>query len=249
MRTMSMVKTNIEVVPARGRTRKQRDDGELAAQIQNPLSSVRVLFDILVREDRVAAGSKNEVESIQKQLRQIETLVERALSVRRPDLRTPERKSVDMNTIAHETFSIFVASARSGNRLDLNLAQQALPICGDAQQLSQVVYNLILNALEAVGKPGRVEVKTGRVAGEDGQPGLVMLEVADDGPGIPEELQRRIGDALPSTKREGAGMGLAIAKRIVEAHQGVFNVESVRRDTGSGTRVKVFLPELFEYQI
>ena len=244
-----MVQTKIEVVPARGRTRRQRDEGDLAQQIQNPLSSVRVLFDIMVREERIAPESRGDVESIQKQLRQIETLVERTLSLSRPDLKAPERKAVDMNTVAHETFSIFVASARSGNRLDLNLAQQALPFCGDAAQLGQVVYNLILNALEAVGKPGRVEVKTGRVSGEDGQPGLILLEVADDGPGIPEEYIRRIGDALPSNKREGAGMGLAIAKRIIEAHQGVFNVESVRRDIGRGTRVKVFLPELFEYQI
>ena len=246
---MNMVKSRQGTISALGQTRKQREDHDLALELREPLSGIRVLLDVLVREGHISAKAQADVNSINHLLDKADEVVNRSISTRRPDLRPPERKAVDLNTIAHETFSVFVATARSGNRLDLNLSTGALPVCGDSKQLSRVVYNLILNALEAVGKPGRVEVRTGKVEGEAGQPGLVFLEVADDGPGIPEDLQRRIGEPVNSTKKQGSGLGLAIAKRIVEAHQGVFNVESPRRDLERGTRIRLFVPELFEYQI
>lgn len=120
-------------------------------------------------------------------------------------------------------------------------------IDGDAVQLCQVFTNLLTNAFEAVGGAGRIEVKAVLEAVEHDPEFLdvqqptqaVVIEVADDGPGIPADLSDRIFNPFFTTKTTGSGLGLPIVRKIVDAHDGRIDLSS---EPGRGTRFRVTLP-------
>ncbi len=109
---------------------------------------------------------------------------------------------------------------------------------GNETQISQLILNLIINAFQALGeRGGEVTVTTERVGSD------IMFEVADNGPGIPDDIKEKIFDPFFTTKESGAGtgLGLAIALQAAEDHKGRMEVES---EEGKGTSFKVFIPEL-----
>jgi signal transduction histidine kinase len=117
---------------------------------------------------------------------------------------------------------------------------------GDEDLLHRVVSNLVLNAVQAVGKGGgaAVTVRTGRAAlhelpGGAGIENPVSLRVADNGPGIPEELQGRLFEPFATARVGGTGLGLAIVQRAVQAHRGLVLVDS---KVGHGTTFTVYFP-------
>jgi two-component system, NtrC family, sensor histidine kinase AtoS len=109
---------------------------------------------------------------------------------------------------------------------------------GDARSLEQVFTNLISNAVEAMSKNGGTLAI--RIAASDliaNRP-QVEITVSDSGPGIPEEIRERLFEPFVTTKTRGNGLGLAITKRIVTAHQGTIQVNSFP----GGTVFHVYLP-------
>jgi signal transduction histidine kinase len=118
------------------------------------------------------------------------------------------------------------------------------PILMDRAQIRQVFENLVLNAIEAVGDEGRVLIEAElRPAGvEDGtapEEPLLEVRVSDDGPGIPDEEKDKIFYPFFTTKTEGSGVGLSMAKKIVDCHRGVIDVD---RGPEGGARFTVRLP-------
>jgi signal transduction histidine kinase len=103
----------------------------------------------------------------------------------------------------------------------------------DGQQMGQVLENLVRNAVEAMPAGGALRIEAQMVEGH------LDLRVADDGPGVLPEDQERIFEPLFTTKRSGTGIGLAISKRLVEAHGGVITMETA---PGQGTAFTVRLP-------
>ena len=98
-------------------------------------------------------------------------------------------------------------------------------IQGDHHQLCQVVTNLLINALEALGGRGAVRIRAqAKPAEVDGQPPTVELLIADDGPGIPGDITERMFNPFFTTKPQGSGLGLAIVRKIVDAHDGRIDV-------------------------
>lgn len=130
-------------------------------------------------------------------------------------------------------------------------SHQATPFVeGDPVQLEQAVANLVINARDAVGRQGRIELQVDERLLDDaaaravsgGRPGrFARLRVSDDGPGIPLELQRRVFDPLFTTKPMGTGLGLAVVSRVVEQHRGFVSVQS---EPGRGATFELYLPVL-----
>ena len=122
-------------------------------------------------------------------------------------------------------------------------------IQGDEHQLCQVFTNLVINAFEALGGngaacgfprgPERWKRTTGTASEGPGNLPTLIVEIADDGPGIPAELKDRVFNAFFTTKAQGSGLGLAIVRKIVDAHDGRIDVAST---AGQGTRFTVTLP-------
>ena len=117
-------------------------------------------------------------------------------------------------------------------RIEMDL--QALPtIRADRDQVKQVFLNLTLNAMQTMSDGGTLAVST---AVTDDH---VHISFRDDGPGIPEPVQEKLFEPFFTTKEEGIGLGLSIAKRIIQAHHGTIHVESME---GKGTTFTITLP-------
>jgi signal transduction histidine kinase len=153
--------------------------------------------------------------------------------------KTPfELKNIDLNEVARDTvqFLSALAMAREVQLISL-IAPGALPIKGDQIQLQQVILNLIVNAMDAMsGMPSadrRIKISTAR----DGN--SACLAVSDVGPGIPVEQLKEVFEPFFTTKPKGMGMGLSIARTIVEAHGGHLSAENL---AGRGAAFHMRLP-------
>jgi len=149
----------------------------------------------------------------------------------------------DMVTAMSELLSRALAGVELS--FELEAAERGL-VVGDQSQLEQVLMNLVLNARDAVQASGRVTVRTSDMSSSDPEAArFVVLEVADDGPGIPPELRDRIFEPYFTTRDGGtgephAGLGLATVFGLVESHNGSIEVDSGL--DGAGTTLRVVLP-------
>ena len=134
--------------------------------------------------------------------------------------RTPfEIKDIDLNEITREAFDFIGAQAAARNvALYYSPAPEALPIKGDAIQLQQVVLNLIVNSMEAMSEMPYGRAVIGRIELNGGS--LATVSISDSGPGIPPEKLAEIFDPFFTTKHQGMGIGLSIARTIVQVHKG-----------------------------
>jgi signal transduction histidine kinase len=119
---------------------------------------------------------------------------------------------------------------------ELDLALE--PIRMDRNRLLQAFHNIIVNALQAIGMDGAVTVTTYREERHGSK--KVVIEVADNGPGIPPDVLEHVFDPFYTTKENGSGLGLSIAHTIVREHQGRLEVES---KPGQGAIFRIVLPD------
>ena len=149
-----------------------------------------------------------------------------------------ELKSLDLNDLARETVE-FLSTLAIGRKVELLsvITPDALPILGDRIQLQQVILNLVVNGIDAMkDMPSEnriISIRTSRVDES------AELSVSDRGPGIPEDKSKEIFKPFFTTKTEGMGMGLSIARTIVEAHDGQIWAEN---QDGGGALFRIRLP-------
>ncbi len=221
--------------------------GQLAAsvahEINNPVSGVlnlAMLMQRILKEDGVPPGR---IEEFRRYLGQVATetsrvgrIVSDLLSFSRRS--KPQSADADLNAIITTTTSLIAHKLDlAGVAIDLELAEGLPTIRCDASQIQQVVMNLVLNGAEAIKGGGRVTVRTRTAANA----AAVVLEVADTGSGIPQELVAKIFDPFFTTKEEGkgVGLGLAVVYGIVNAHGGEIEVAT---SVGEGSTFRVTLP-------
>jgi len=117
---------------------------------------------------------------------------------------------------------------------------RAEAIVGDGELLRQLIFNLLLNAVESMAGHGEVTVASRSLPAEEGRPAFLEVRVVDRGGGIAEQHQARVFDPFFTTKDRASGLGLAAAHYIIEAHQGLIRVAS---SPGHGATFTVLLPE------
>jgi putative PEP-CTERM system histidine kinase len=141
---------------------------------------------------------------------------------------------VDLNSVVEQA----IENVNGTPGIEFATEFKPLPkLMADSDQLRSVVTNLLLNARDAVGERGRIEVKTGS------QDGWVALSVSDDGCGMtPSFLRDSLFRPFKTTKKKGLGIGMFQSKMIIEAHRGSIRVKS---DVGKGTTFQVLLPLTF----
>lgn len=217
----------------------------VAHEINNPLMYLRgnveimrmVVDDILHAPDlahaqQAAADLDRSAEMALRGLDRIAAIAKGLHVVSRPS--TGVMASVDANQVVEEVLA--VASPRIGPGVDVHSHLQAKErVTADAGQLSQVLLNLLFNAGDALRSQdtGHITVATRDT------PETLLIEVSDDGPGIPPEVQGMIFTPFFTTKAEGTGLGLSISKAIVEAHGGTL---TFRPHGERGTTFEVRLP-------
>ena len=119
---------------------------------------------------------------------------------------------VQLNTVASEVIRALTYDIEE-KQISLHLTGDALTIEADEQLLRQVVFNLLLNAVQAVGEKGRIEFRASKSGSSE-----AMFEVNDDGPGVPTEQRVEIFKPYFTTTQKGTGLGLAVVQQICLAH-------------------------------
>jgi signal transduction histidine kinase len=201
--------------------------GQFAAsmghELRNPLGVIGSSIFLLRQHLGAAAGAPN----VAKHLGRIEGEIARASKTIHDILdlarnRPPRRhRTAVAGLIEAATDS---ASLPATITIDVSPAITPLTIDVDPDQLQQVLINLLTNAAQAMPSGGHVQID-----GETAANGDTRLRVRDDGPGIPAEARHRIFDALFTTKAKGSGLGLALCRRILEAHGGTIELEQTSR--------------------
>ena len=206
----------------------------VAHEIKNPLNAVSMGLQRLRSEFKpLEAGEYwHFIDLMQGEVQRLNTIVEQFLSLARPLPLKPERLRAD--ELLRELAALVEADAKSGGvRLVLSIPEDLPLIVADRDHLKQVMLNLILNGLQAMPDGGTLTLEAGATRE------TLTLSVADTGQGIPPEVLSRIFDPYFTTRTNGLGLGLAIARRIVEGHRGRIEVES---EPGRGSRFRVALP-------
>ncbi|MBI2834468.1 MAG: PAS domain-containing protein [Acidobacteria bacterium] len=242
--------TRVEQLEERERLRDRLAAlGEMAAaiahEVKNPLASIEVMAGVLRRQLSVSGDARAILNDIIKEAKLANAIVLEVLDFVRPIRLQVER--VDMPHLLRDAVATAEGQRERGaTHVTINPAPDLPPIDGDPHQLRQIFVNLIINAFEALNGQGHVRVEAftshedHSVTPDLAQPAEVLVvDVADDGPGMPEELTDRIFSPFFTTKAQGSGLGLAIVRKIVDAHDG--RIDIVTRQ-GSGTRFRITLP-------
>jgi signal transduction histidine kinase len=219
--------------------------GQLAAGLAHELRNPLMCIKVLVQSARRTAARRLEgrdLEVLEEEITRLEDRLEGFLNFARPPKLQVSR--LDLRQLVTQTIHLLSHRAsRRGIRI-IQHAPEPLQIDADEGQIRQVLLNILLNALDAVTNQGTIEVRlwpddgSVRMSGPT-QSGAV-LEVLDDGHGLPKENSGRIFEPFFSTKDTGLGLGLAISRRIVESHGG--ELTAADRPEG-GAVFSVWLPD------
>ncbi len=209
----------------------------LAHEIRNPLSSLDVHVQLLEEdlgglapEVRQQVGSRLAI--IHGELHRLESIVSQFLRLTGPsDL---ELQPVSLTRIVAHACELLRPEAAARSIEVLTCQEDAVPeVMADPVRLTQVLVNLVINAMQAIERNGRITVRLST------SEGMVAVEVDDSGPGIPPERLASIFDPYFTTKEEGHGLGLWIAQQIIVAHRGSLTAQNA---TPRGAVFRIALP-------
>jgi signal transduction histidine kinase len=205
----------------------------LAHEIKNPLSAILSGMSLLESGKRTEAERERIVKLVKREAGRLNSSLTDFLLFARPQ--HLKRVRIDLNGLIREIARLVEEDPEISGEAQIILELAELPaIWFDDEQLRQLIWNVVLNGLQAMEGKGRLVIRTGR-EGED----WWRLEVEDTGTGIPEEIRDRIYDPFFSTKRDGTGLGLSIARRIVRAGGGGISSESA---PGKGCKFIITAP-------
>jgi PAS domain S-box-containing protein len=208
----------------------------VAHELNNPLTAILGVTELLREREGADDSTKRQLELTHRQARRAARIVQNLLEFSRPA--SPQKKPLDVNSLVERTLQLHEHSLRR-NFIEVDFRPQPdLPsVVGDANQLIQVLLNLVTNAEQAIREvrdTGRIQIRLGQKENH------VTLTVQDDGVGIRPEALPRIFDPFYTTKRPGGGtgLGLSICMSIVREHGGNIEAESLP----AGSAFTIYLP-------
>jgi signal transduction histidine kinase len=191
--------------------------GQLAAgvahEVRNPLTSIKMLVEAALRNPGSKSLTREDLEVIRDEVKRLEGTVQGFLDFARPP--RLQRAPCDLRAVIDQSVELVRARARQqGVTVQVRGPDAPLTADVDRGQICTVLVNLFLNALDAMPRGGRLEVR----AETDG--GGAVLRVTDTGPGIAPAVAGRLFTPFASTKPTGTGLGLSISRRVLEEHGG-----------------------------
>jgi signal transduction histidine kinase len=204
----------------------------LAHEIRNPLAGIAGVIEIVGRDLPPTSPAKAIVKDVRQEIAHINRIVTDLLETARP--RTPEIRASDLNTtIEHAVMLARQQVITKPIKIEFTRTENLPDVEHDSPQIHQVVLNLLINAVQAIEGAGAVRVAA------FGQGTTAVITVADTGRGIEPTRLEDIFRPFYTTKGDGTGLGLSLARRIVEEHHGRIEVAST---TGKGTTFTIMLP-------
>jgi PAS domain S-box-containing protein len=204
----------------------------IAHEIRNPLFAIGGFANSLLRSEHLGESDREKVGIILKESQRLDEILKSIINFARPT-KTDETE-VDVNHVIQETMSVMgLGCSPSGICMSFEPADGVAMVKGDSELLKQSIINLLKNAMEALPGGGQIHVSTGM--GER----FVIVTVADNGTGIAEDIQDKVFNPFFSTKDQGAGLGLAMTKKIVDEMGGRVELAGI---PDKGTTVVLHLP-------
>lgn len=200
--------------------------GEMAAgighEVRNPMTTVRGYLQMFQGKDQFS-DYKESISIMIEELDRANSIITEFLSLAKTKKLTKEE--INFNEIINKIIPLVEVDAlRQGHKIRLEL-QDVPNILGDEKEIRQCILNLVKNGLEAMSKGGAVTVKTYLTGNQ------VVLEVQDQGCGIPVEVQNSIGTPFLTTKEQGTGLGLSVCFSIAKRHGAVLDFKTDQRGT------------------
>jgi two-component system nitrogen regulation sensor histidine kinase GlnL len=215
----------------------------IAHEIRNPLSSIKTFVQLLPTRPNDAEFQAEFSKLVSSDVDRITKIVENVLSFARSANITIGEQQVD--EIIEDVLALINAKLKHKN-IEVTKHWNSVPVLrGDKDQLAQVFVNILLNAVEALpDQGGKIKISCTSSMIESPRHGRrktphLTIEIADNGPGIPENIKGRLFDPFFTTKPNGTGLGLAISYKVIEAHEGFIQVVSTE---GQGAAFQINLP-------
>lgn len=218
------------------RTQSLAAVGEMAAtvahEVRNPLAAISGPLQILAEDLPAGDPRKDLMKEILEQVRRLDGTVRGLLTISKPI--SPRNEPIRLGTFVRRIIRL-VADHDSVRGIAIAVdGDQDPTLSADAALLEQVLWNLFLNAAEAMKPGGKITVTLAELGD------AVGLTIADTGMGIPPDLLPRIFRPFVTTKTSGTGLGLPLCRKIIEAHRGTIEISS---EVGRGTTVRIRLPQ------
>jgi signal transduction histidine kinase len=210
----------------------------IAHEVKNPLAGIQGIVQLALRQTDTAHPLREPLTIVEKETKRCRAIIDNLLKFARQEKTV--HQATDVGKVIEDSAAIMNHQlAIHGVQIERDVAPNLPKIAGNANQLQQVLMNLILNADQAFeGKPGVVRLEAAPTPD-----GGVEMRVRDNGPGIPEAIRVRIFEPFFTTKPAGAGtgLGLSVSCGIIKDHQGRIEVAS---NPGQGTTFTITLPPL-----
>jgi signal transduction histidine kinase len=182
----------------------------LAHETRNPLNLIRGLAQMISRQPETPEAIRNRSREILDQTDRVTAQLNEFINYSRP--REVRRSAVALNTIVNEVVRTLAYDLEE-KKIRLQATGEALTIEADEHLLRQALFNLLINAIQAVRNEGEIQVVSARGPGDEAR-----LEVRDNGPGVPPDQRTEIFKPYFTTTQRGTGLGLAVVQQIVLAH-------------------------------
>ncbi len=208
----------------------------LAHEIKNPLAGIKGAIDVIRDSMSPTDGHREILGDVIHEVDRIDKIVRDLLNYAKP--KPPSHSSINLPEMVQRIVTMTrTTSKNEALSIEVKQLTEIPPFTGDEIQLEQVLLNLLLNSQNAIVSAGNIQVLLSYINEEK----AIHMEVNDDGPGIPEEAQKRIFQPFFTTRTDGTGLGLAICHKNVQYHGGTIEVHS---QVGRGTTFVVTIPLL-----
>jgi signal transduction histidine kinase len=211
--------------------------GQMAANVshnlRNPLSSMKTVLQVQLEHPDLPVGVRRDSTLVVNEIDRMSAKLSQLLRYAKPSVNGQRVAAV---TLANQTAVLFRHDAERRNmRFEFERPTEEIFALASEEALSEILSNLIVNAIEAQGTGGRLKVGLARLDGR------LEIIVEDDGPGISQDLRAKMFQPYFTTKPAGTGLGLSIVARRIEEIGGTISCESPVR-SGKGTRFRLILP-------
>ncbi|MBI4702728.1 MAG: hypothetical protein HY744_16525 [Deltaproteobacteria bacterium] len=204
----------------------------LAHEIRNPLGAIRGSIELLRTGAALTDEDRRLCQIVERATMRMNDLVGDMIHLTRP--REPEAREMDLAAAVEEVLELARRSGRAAGRALRYEGPEKMPVLADRDQMHQVIWNLLRNAVEVSSAGGEVLVRLSR-----GASGEARVDVVDHGPGIAPENRERVFDAFFTTRSHGVGIGLAVVKQVADGHGFGVDFES---EPGRGATFSVHIP-------
>jgi len=206
----------------------------IAHEINNPLTGILLYSSNLFKKASEDGPFKEGLKIIMEETQRCKTIIQGLLEFSRE--KKPEKVEANINTIIEKALALmenefFIKRIQIKKNLDPDIINFQL----DDNQIEQVMINMLLNAIHAVNEKGRIGIRSKM----NEQEKSVLIEIQDNGHGIPQGKLKKIFEPFYTTKAHGTGLGLAVSYGIIKNHKGTVNILS---EKATGTLITINLP-------